>query len=93
MNDNLENKTNQEEFTPRFTVSKETQTLLESLRLLSNHWEEVHNALALIYGDKQAEEMMNEKYSDAYDKLEGVVYGFVCDSIREGLFSKESTTI
>lgn len=66
-------------------ISEQTQALIERLKSLDEQWELTYDALSNMYGEKGAEDRMNEGYSEAHEKLKSFVSKYVMVSINEHL--------
>lgn len=79
--------------TKTLKVSAQTQGLIECLCSLSNLWGQVDKVLAGIYGERQAQEIMDKDYNDAQDKLRQVISSFLLDSIDDNIADINFTEI
>lgn len=70
---------------PKLTVSEETQSLIECLESLNNHWEQTKYALCKTYSEKTSLELMDGTYMPAFDELKKAVQQFVLMSIENNI--------
>lgn len=69
--------------TKEMKVSAQTQKFVECMRSLDKHWSQVHDTLASFYGNAQASSILEDGYSDAHEKLRGIIAGYLFDSMNE----------
>lgn len=74
-------------------ISEQTQALIACMKSLDEQWESTYDALSTMYGEKGAEDRMNEEYSEAYEKLKNFVSKYIIVSINEHLSNLNSGEI
>lgn len=67
-------------------ISEQTQALIACMKSLDEQWEMTYDALATMYGEKGAEDRINEGYNEAHEKLKGFVSKYVIVSINSHLY-------
>jgi len=66
-------------------ISKKTWSFLALILHLDNLRDKVIDALIAMYGEIQADRIINKEFDKTYEELESILYGFVNDSIRENI--------
>ena len=69
----------------KLTISPKTLALIECLDALNKHWTQTLNALCLAHSDNSAWEMMDERYTPAFEELKAVLYGLLNSSIEQSM--------
>lgn len=64
-------------------ISDQTQMFIECIDCLNNQWEMVYKALTSFYGFQSANQIMQEEYNTAYEKLKEITQGFLMSSIND----------
>jgi len=66
-------------------ISKKTWNFLACILALHDLYGKVSDALIAMYGEIQADRIVNKEFDKTYEELESILYGFVNDSIRENI--------
>lgn len=71
------------------TVSKRTENFIECIRVMHELYSKVHDALDEMYGDEQAERIIDEEFDAEYFALKARIEKFMLMSIDENLSIEE----
>lgn len=66
-------------------ISEQTQSLIACMKALDEQWELTYNALSAMYGNKGAEDRINEGYNTSHENLKSFISKYIIVSINEHL--------
>ncbi len=66
-------------------VSENTGKLIECVEKLDQINEAVYNTLEDMFGERQTEKIMNEKFFTQYDSFRNAIYAIISVSINENM--------